>query len=257
LPDERLCIQPVAVLDRDGLHPLVNDISGMKIELKVSWLAPFEDERVLTTTWSNGSPDPDSYTLEVKTTEIGKLAAGERAFAAAQCHLYIVTSADGQQFATGGGIYRTWKGKTVDEKKTDTQVYLWDRALVKRPVDLNTDVGPVVSMSFTPDGSKLLVATSGKSPVLVVIDTGQARIDHKFFLDVPATSVAVSSDRPVAAAVVGGKATFFDLEGYKWTSAPMGGGARSVAFGRDGASFYVGGTDGQLRRYVAQPLAGK
>jgi WD40 repeat protein len=247
--------QPVAVWDGTGRRLLETEIQRMKIPLKATRLAPFDGSLVLRILWTAGDErGPDVYTVDLLDTD--KTAAMNSTSNRAQAHASIAVAPEGKYFATGGGTYRTWRrdgNKTVvDERKGDPQVYLWSRdAFEKRPVSLEEPAGEGALLAFTPDGTKLLVATASKK--LFVIDAAAGRVDRAIPLPEAPSFLSASPSR--VAVVAGGRILLVRLDDARVAPASGLSAARSVLFSRDGDSLFVGGEDGFLRRYSFEPLA--
>jgi serine/threonine protein kinase len=248
-------LQPVAVWDQGVLAPLQMETSGVKLKVTGTRLASYDGPSVIRVRWTAGGLlRPDSYALDVLDT--ASVSASNAISNGAQAHASIAVARRGRYFATGGGIYRTWKregGKVVvDERKADTQVYLWSRSFPpeKRPVDLGEPVGEGALLAFTPDGSRLLVATASRK--LFVIDAESGRPGKPILLPEAPEGLAVGPTR--AAALIGRGVVLVDLDGAR--AAPVAGlpPARSAVFSADGASLFLGGEDGLLRRYAYEPL---
>ena len=230
------------------------ETSGVKLKVTGTRLASYEGPLVIRVRWTSGGLlRPDAYALDILDT--ASVSASNAISNGAQAHASIAVARGGRHFATGGGIYRTWKrenGKVVvDERKADTQVYLWSRdTFVKRPVDLGEPVGEGALLAFTPDGSRLLVATAAKKLFVIDVESGQP--GKPILLPEAAEGLAVGPTR--AAALIGRGVVLVDLDGAR--AAPAAGLApsRSAVFSADGASLFLGGEDGLLRRYAYEPL---
>ncbi|HKS16762.1 MAG TPA: hypothetical protein VJU16_05580, partial [Planctomycetota bacterium] len=248
-------MQKVAVWDGGRSRPLEIETSGLKLAVTATRLAPFDGALVLRIRLTPGDErGPDIYTLDVLDTE--KAGAGNSSSDRAQAHASIAVPPVGNFFATGGGVYRTWKREgsknVVDERKSDTQVYLWARdTFAKRPVDLGEPVGEGALLAFTSDGAKLLVATPAKK--LFVIDAVSGRVDRTIPLPETPTALAASASRAI---VIGGRRVLLvRLDDDRVAPATGFAAARSVIGAANGESIYVGGDDGLLRRYAFEPLA--
>jgi WD40 repeat protein len=226
----------------------------MKLPVTATRLAPFDPSTVLRIRWTPGDDQPDVYTLDL--LDIDKPAAVNPISNRSQAHATIAVAPAGKFFATGGGIYRTWRREgskaVVDERKADTHVYLWSRdTFAKQPVDLGEPVGEGALLAFTSDGTKLLVATSAKK--LFVIDAAAGKVDGSIPLPESPTALAASA---TFAAVVGGRRVHIVRLNDSVVAVASGlASARSVLFSNDGSSLFVGGEDGLLRRYGYEPLA--
>jgi len=248
--------EQVAIWENGKSRHLHVETSGLKVPVTATRLAPFDGFLVLRVRLTPGDDrgGTDVYTLDVLDTE--KSGAGNPTSDRGQAHGSIAVPPAGSYFATGGGTYRTWKREgnksVVDERKNDTQVYLWARdTFAKRPVDLGEAVGDGALLSFTPDGAKLLVATLAKK--LFVIDAAGGRVERSIPLPESPTGLSVSA---AGAAVVAGRRVFLVRLGDARVAPATGfAAARSVLCAADGASVFVGGDDGLLRRYAYEPLA--
>jgi len=247
--------QEVLVLSESGRRRLEIETSGLKIPVKATRLAPFDGAIVLRILWTAGGANgPDVYSIDLLDTD--KSAAAMNPISnRAQAHASVAVAPSGKRFATGGGIYRTWRREgtktVVDERKGDPQVYVWSRDdFEKRPVDLGEPAGEGALLAFTPDGSKLLVATAAKK--LFVIDAAAGRVDRVIPLPEVPTSLAAAPAH--VAVVAGGRVHLARLDETSFLLATAVAPARSVLFSRDGAALYVGGADGFLRRYAFEPL---
>jgi WD40 repeat protein len=248
--------QDVLVWSETGRRRLEIETSGLKIPVKATRLGPFDGAivlRILLT--AGGAGGPDVYSIDLLDTDKGA-AVMNPVSNRAQAHASVAVAPAGKRFATGGGIYRTWRregNKTVvDERKGDPQVYLWSRDdFEKRPVDLGEPAGEGTLLAFTPDGAKLLVATAAKK--LFLIDAAAGRVDRTIPLpDIP-TGLSVSPTQ--AAVIANGRVHLARLDEGRFLPATAVAPARSILFSRDGAALYVGGEDGFLRRYAFEPLA--
>ena len=248
--------QDVLVLSDSGRRRLEIETSGLRIPVKATRLAPFDGAIVLRILWTaGGASGPDIYSIDLLDTD--KSAAAMNPISnRAQAHASVAVAPTGKRFATGGGIYRTWRREgnkiVVDERKGDPQIYIWSRDdFEKRPVDLGEPAGEGTLLAFTPDGAKLLVTTAAKK--LFLIDAAAGRVDRTIPLpDVP-TSLAVSPTQ--AAVIANGRVHLARLDEGPFVSATAVAPARCVLFSRDGAALYAGGQDGFLRRYAFEPLA--
>ncbi|MBI4566140.1 MAG: protein kinase [Planctomycetes bacterium] len=247
----------VAVWEASARRDLTMSVAGMEVSLLATRLAPFDGPVLLRVIWTPGDEmGPDSYSIDL--LDIENRRAGSSTTHRAQGHFLIAVSSEARRFATGGGIYRTWKKENrravVDERKVDPQVYLWTMdGFEKKPVWLGEDAGEVAQLAFTPDGSKLLAATKAKK--LFVIDVGGGKVDKALPLDGTPEGLSISAARSAVAVLSGRRVRLLDFQSREWDTAPSAfGPARSVLFSREGAALFVGGEDGFLRRFDISPL---
>jgi hypothetical protein len=245
----------VSIWEEGRVRPLIIETAGLKVPVTATRLAPFDGPHILRIRWTPGDDrsGTDAYSIDVLDTD--SAAASNAKTERSQAHASAAVAPGGGSFATGGGIYRTWKREAgravVDERKADTFVYLWSRDLSKRPVDLGEDVGEGALLSFSPDGSRLYVSTAGRK--LFVIDAGAARVEKS--VPLPDLPTSLSASGTLAAVVAGRRVHLIRLDDFRVASATGFVSARSVLASADGASWIVGGEDGVLRRYAFEPLA--
>ncbi len=254
VPSENAEAPDLAIWAPGGAKPVALAVGEMTVVQRASRVARLEGGVLVRSTWTSGGSagtEPDYYSVDLWSPD-GK-GGGAREICSAQGHLVVAVAPGGSAFATAGGIYRTYRAaRKVEERKLDTNVYLWTPQLQKRAVDLGQEVGAAPVLAWTADGRRLVVGTESGRVFVVNADSGavEARID----LASKATALSCCPDKPAAAAVSGGKVVIFDLAGG-WTATPAGiAGAKSALFSSDGKSLYVGGEDGKLRRYARTPL---